>query len=142
RSTGAEGGAGVGKPGAKTTVLATPTGKNNDCGKACNESNDTHDGPPGPVTRWNGEHSGGRLQRLRRQPVLAQRGGGRFERAVRCTEWATARESGDESKSNGLRRTDPLPYIGGAPELLLESAKEMGFEGVIANYTGAPYQGG
>ena len=36
----------------------------------------------------------------------------------------------------------PVHFIEGAPELLVKSAKELGFEGVIAKYTGAPYQGG
>jgi len=36
----------------------------------------------------------------------------------------------------------PVHFIEGTPERLVESAKELGFEGVIAKYTGAPYQGG
>jgi bifunctional non-homologous end joining protein LigD len=36
----------------------------------------------------------------------------------------------------------PVHFIEGAPELLVESARELGFEGVIAKYSGAPYQGG
>ena len=36
----------------------------------------------------------------------------------------------------------PVHFIEGAPEPLVESAKELGFEGVIAKYVGAPYQGG
>ena len=36
----------------------------------------------------------------------------------------------------------PVHFIVGAPEPLVESAKELGFEGVIAKYSGAPYQGG
>ena len=33
-------------------------------------------------------------------------------------------------------------YIEGAPELLVERVKELGLEGVVAKYAGAPYQGG
>jgi bifunctional non-homologous end joining protein LigD len=36
----------------------------------------------------------------------------------------------------------PVHFIEGAPELLIESAKELGLEGVVAKYAGAPYQGG
>ena len=33
-------------------------------------------------------------------------------------------------------------YIEGAPEPLIETVKELGLEGVVAKYSGAPYQGG
>ena len=36
----------------------------------------------------------------------------------------------------------PVHVIEGLPGPLVESAKELGFEGVIAKYSGAPYQGG
>jgi len=36
----------------------------------------------------------------------------------------------------------PMHFIEGAPGPLIESAKELGFEGVVTKYSGAPYQGG
>ena len=36
----------------------------------------------------------------------------------------------------------PVHFIEGTPGPLVESARELGFEGVIAKYSGAPYQGG
>lgn len=36
----------------------------------------------------------------------------------------------------------PVHFIEGAPEAMVESAKELRFEGAVAKYAGAPYQGG
>ena len=36
----------------------------------------------------------------------------------------------------------PVHFIEGTPEPMMESVLELGFEGVVAKYTGAPYQGG
>ncbi|MGZ3460083.1 MAG: ATP-dependent DNA ligase [Archangium sp.] len=36
----------------------------------------------------------------------------------------------------------PVHFTEGTPEPLVESVKELGFEGVVSKYLGAPYQGG
>ena len=36
----------------------------------------------------------------------------------------------------------PVHFIEGAPEAMVENVQELGLEGVVAKYTGAPYQGG
>ena len=36
----------------------------------------------------------------------------------------------------------PVHFVEGAPGAMVESAKELCFEGVVAKYSGAPYQGG
>ena len=42
----------------------------------------------------------------------------------------------------GVGVLKPVHFIEGEPEALVESAKELGLEGVVAKYSGAPYQGG
>lgn len=36
----------------------------------------------------------------------------------------------------------PVHYIEGDPAPMLASVRELGLEGVVAKYSGAPYQGG
>ena len=36
----------------------------------------------------------------------------------------------------------PVHYIEGDPAPMVASAKELGLEGIVAKYSGAPYQGG
>ena len=36
----------------------------------------------------------------------------------------------------------PMHFIEGTPEPLVESVRELGLEGVVSKYAGAPYQGG
>lgn len=36
----------------------------------------------------------------------------------------------------------PVHFIEGAPATMVESVRELGLEGVVAKYSGAPYQGG
>ncbi len=36
----------------------------------------------------------------------------------------------------------PVHFVADVPEAMVESVRELGMEGVVAKYTGAPYQGG
>jgi bifunctional non-homologous end joining protein LigD len=43
---------------------------------------------------------------------------------------------------NGGAVLKPMPFIEGPPEPLVESVMELGMEGVVSKYLGAPYHGG
>ena len=42
----------------------------------------------------------------------------------------------------GVGVLKPVHFIEDEPEALVESARDLGLEGVVAKYAGAPYQGG
>jgi len=42
----------------------------------------------------------------------------------------------------GRPALQPVHYVEGSPEPMVASVQELGLEGVVAKYTGAPYQGG
>ena len=66
-----------------------------------------------------------------------------FRRSSREAPAARGREFGPRRVlSSGDAVLKHVHFVEGAPQAMVESVRELGLEGVVAKYNGAPYQGG